>query len=174
MTAKFIRIGRQLLLHRRQLVRICDVGHRLLVVERVEWLVERRERFEQDLAVLAGGDLAGGQRAAVASRVDMKVHRVAGIAGTEVVDVHAVGSAPRRGEACRHQSLGGDMTTGDVVARVVQLRGEEVVIVDTTDVECANDIGQFRPPVTHSANLFIGTGQSGRRQGGCVTSARVT
>jgi hypothetical protein len=64
------------------------------------------------------------------------------------------------------------MTTGDVVARVVQLRGEEVVIVDTTDVERANDIGQFRPPVTHSANLFIGTGQSGRRQGECVTSAR--
>ena len=65
------------------------------------------------------------------------------------------------------------MTTGDVVARVVQLRGEEVMIVDTTNVERANDIGQFRPPVTHSANLFIGTEQSGRRQGECVTSARV-
>lgn len=85
----------------------------------------------------------------------MEVDRVAGITGSHVVDVDAVGCAPGCGEACRHQSLGGDVSAGDMVARIVQLRGEELVVVNTVDVERVDDISQCRPAKTHSGNVVI-------------------
>ena len=56
------------------------------------------------------------------------------------------------------------MTSDDVVVRVVQLRGDEVMVVDATDVESGDDVGQCRPAETHSRNPFIGGEQSGKRQ----------
>ena len=94
----------------------------------------------------------------------MKVDRPAGIAGPQVVDVHAVGRAAGRGEARRHQGLGGDVSAGDVVARVVQLSGAEVVVVDAIDVERGDDVGQRWPAVTHSGNPFTAGEQVDARQ----------
>jgi len=148
-TAEFVRIARQLFLNWRQGVGISHVGDGVVVVARVERNGERRERFEQDLVVLPSRDLPSGKCAAVAYHVNVEVDRFAGITGPHVVDVHAVGRAAGRRQACRHKRLPGDVTPDDMVHRIVELGGDEVVVVDPVDHQRGDDVGQGRRSVRH-------------------------
>ena len=121
----------------------------MVVVARVEWNTERREYFEQDLVVLAGRDLASGQCAAVAHHVNVEVDRFTGVAGANVVDVHAVRCAARCGQACRHKRLAGDVTPDDVVGWIVELSSNEVVVIDAVDFQGGDNVGQRRRSVCH-------------------------
>ncbi len=132
---QFVGVGRQLFLHGQQRLGLGNVRARLLVLAVVDRLAERGERLQQYLAVLAGGDVSGRQRAAVTRPLDVEVHRATGIAGPQVVHVHAVRCASRRGATRRHEGLTGDVTADDVVVRVVQLGRHEVVVAGLLDLQ---------------------------------------
>jgi hypothetical protein len=149
MAAMLVGVGRQLVLHGRQRLRLGHIGYRKLVAETVDRCTERGECFEQHLAVLPRGDLPGGQRASVAGPNDLKVHGMPGVAGPQVVHVHAVRCPSRRGTTRRHQGLPGDVAADDVVAGVVQLGGHEAVVVDLVDLQCGDDVGQRRRSEAH-------------------------
>ncbi len=119
------------------------------MIETLDGCAERRQRFEQHLAVLPSGDLPRGQRAAVAGPDDVEVHGTPGVTGPQVVDVHAVRYPSRRGPTGRHQGLPGDVAADDVVARVVQLSGHEAVVRDLVDLQRGDDLAQRRRSEAH-------------------------
>ena len=79
----------------------------------------------------------------------MEVDRFAGIAGPHVVAVHAVGSSAGRGQARRHERLSGDVPPDDVVDAVVELRGDEVMVIDAVDLQGGDNVGERRRSVCH-------------------------
>lgn len=85
----------------------------------------------------------------VTCHIDVKVDRLAGIAGAHVVNVHAVRRATGRRQARRHERLTGDVAADDVMGRIVELCGEEPMFVDTIDFECGDDFGERRRAVCH-------------------------
>jgi hypothetical protein len=60
-----------------------------------------------------------------------------------------VGFPAGRGKARRHERLAGDMTSDDVMCGIVELRGDEVIVVDTVDCERGDHFGQGRRVVRH-------------------------
>lgn len=71
------------------------------------------------------------------------------VAGPDVVDVHAVRGSAGSSETRRHERLTRDVSTDDVVSRIVQLRREEVVFVDPFDFKGGDNVGQARRSVCH-------------------------
>ena len=79
----------------------------------------------------------------------MEVDGQARIPGAQVVDVSAVWRAVGRRPACRHDRLARNVATDDVVNGVVQLRSDEVPVIDFFDVQGRHDFGQRRGLQAH-------------------------